>query len=293
VGKAFSNQVYSDYIRTNYTVIMKGYNYDELYGYAEGLRERLIASGKGRIKEVFLLGANYSGYVFGSSRKIYRNMLAMDKFYLTESGSDVAFAYNQAGMYSRSSPPFQTAYIGGVRAPVSIRSEQSEDYDYWSLNNIPLKTASGQFVKLKDFSSLTREVSDATISREDQQYIITVGFDFIGNYELGRLILDRNIDETNAMLPLGYTSQSGSYTYSWNQKQTNYYLIFLVVLIIYFICAILLESFKQPFVVISLIPFSFMGVFITFQIFNITADEGVFAAMILLCGIVVNATFIF
>jgi multidrug efflux pump subunit AcrB len=43
-------------------------------------------------------------------------------------------------------------------------------------------------------------------------------------------------------------------------------------------------------VVISLIPFSFIGVFIAFQIFNIPADEGVFAAMILLCGIVVNAT---
>jgi len=57
-GKAFSNQVYSDYIRTTYSVIVKGYNYDELYGYAEALRERLIVSGKGRIKEVFLLGAN-------------------------------------------------------------------------------------------------------------------------------------------------------------------------------------------------------------------------------------------
>jgi multidrug efflux pump subunit AcrB len=52
----------------------------------------------------------------------------------------------------------------------------------------------------------------------------------------------------------------------------------------------LLESFKQPFVVISLIPFSFIGVFLTFHIFRITADEGVFAALILLCGIVVNAT---
>ncbi len=47
------------------------------------------------------------------------------------------------------------------------------------------------------------------------------------------------------------------------------YLIFLVILIIYFICAILLESFKQPFVVISLIPFSFIGVFLTFHLFNI------------------------
>jgi multidrug efflux pump subunit AcrB len=137
---------------------------------------------------------------------------------------------------------------------------------------------------------VSREISDNTIRREDQQYVITVGYDFIGNYELGKLILDKNIDETNAMLPLGYNAQSGSYRFSWDQQKTNYYLIFLVILIIYFICAILLESFKQPFVVISLIPFSFIGVFITFHVFNITADEGVFAAMILLCGIVVNAT---
>jgi multidrug efflux pump subunit AcrB len=43
-------------------------------------------------------------------------------------------------------------------------------------------------------------------------------------------------------------------------------------------------------VVISLIPFSFIGVFIAFDIFNIPADEGVFAALVLLCGIVVIAT---
>ncbi|MCJ7447098.1 MAG: efflux RND transporter permease subunit [Bacteroidales bacterium] len=291
VGKAFSNQVYSDYIRTTYSVIMKGYNYDELYGYAEALRERLIVSGKGRIKEVFLLGANYGGYIFGGgSRKVYRNRLGMDKYMLAESSSDVAFAYNEARRYSRGTTSLQSAYIGGVNAPVNIRSLQSEKYDYWSLNNTPLKTLSGQYVKLKDFSSVTREVSDNTISREDQQYVITVGYDFIGNYELGSLILDRNIDETNAMLPLGYTAQSSSFSYSWDQKKTNYYLIFLVILIIYFICAVLLESFKQPLIVISLIPFSFIGVFVTFHIFNISADEGVFAAMILLCGIVVNAT---
>jgi multidrug efflux pump subunit AcrB len=61
-------------------------------------------------------------------------------------------------------------------------------------------------------------------------------------------------------------------------------------LIIYVICSILLESLKQPLTVISLIPFSFIGVFVTFFVFKITPDEGVFAAMILLCGIVVNAT---
>ncbi|MFH0842568.1 MAG: efflux RND transporter permease subunit [Bacteroidota bacterium] len=291
VGKAFSNQVYSDFIRTTYRVIMKGYNYDQLYGYAENLRERLISSGKGRIKEVFLLGAQSDGYIISAgNRKVYRNMIGMDKYLLAANNSNVAFAYNEAQKYSRGTSSLQSAYIDGVLAPVNIRSLQSEQYDYWNLNNAPLTTLSGSFVRLKDFTTVTREVSDATISREDQQYIITVGYDFIGNYELGKLILDRNIDETNSLLPLGYTAQSSSFTYWWDQAKANYFLLFLVIGIIYFICAILLESFTQPFVVITLIPFSFIGVFVTFHVFNIVADEGVFAAMILLCGIVVNAT---
>jgi multidrug efflux pump subunit AcrB len=291
VGKAFSNQVYSDYIRTTYSVIMKGYNYDELYAYSEALRDRLIISGKGRIKEVFLLGGTTGGNYIGSgSKKSYRNQLEMDKYYLTESSSDVALAFSEAQRYSRGSSPFQRAYINGELTPVTVRSLQSDQYDYWSFVNAPLKTHSGLSVKMKDFSTITREVTDNTISREDQQYVITVGYDFIGNYELGKIILDRNIDETSAMLPLGYTARTGSYSYSWNQKSANYLLIFLVILIIYFICAILLESFKQPLTVISLIPFSFIGVFLTFHLFKITPDEGVFAALILLCGIVVNAT---
>jgi len=291
VGKAFSNQVYSDYIRTTYSVIMKGYNYDELYAYSEALRERLIASGKGRIKEVFLLGSSAGGNIINmGKKKSYRNRLDMDKYYLTESSSDVAFAYNEASRFSKGATPFQSVYIGGILAPLSVKSLQSDQYDYWSFLNAPLRTHSGQTVKMKDFSSVSREVTDNTISREDQQYVISVGYDFIGNYELGKLILDRNIDETAAMLPLGYTAQSGSYTFSWDQKSANYWLIFLVILIIYFICSILLESFKQPFTVISLIPFSFIGVFLTFHLFKITPDEGVFAALILLCGIVVNAT---
>lgn len=291
VGKAFSNQVYNDNIRTTYSVIMKGYNYDELYSYSEALKERLIASGKGRIKEVFLLGGTNTGYInMGGNKKSYRNRLEMDKYYLTESSSDVALAFNEAQRFSRSAPVFKRAYINGELTPVSVKSLQSDEYDYWSFINAPLRTHSGLSVKMKDFTVVTREVTDNTISREDQQYVISVGYDFIGNYELGRLILDRNIDETSAMLPLGYTAQSGSYTFSWDQKSANYWLIILVILIIYFICSILLESFKQPFVVISLIPFSFIGVFLTFHLFKITPDEGVFAALILLCGIVVNAT---
>jgi hypothetical protein len=55
---------------------------------------------KGRIKEVFLLGENYGGFIIGGrGRKVYRNRLEMDKFHLAGSGSDVASAYSEARNY--------------------------------------------------------------------------------------------------------------------------------------------------------------------------------------------------
>jgi len=59
--------------------------------------------------------------------------------------------------------------------------------------------------------------------------------------------------------------------------------------IIYFLCAILLESLVQPFAIIFMIPVSFIGVFLTFYLFEFNFDQGGFASFILLCGIVVNA----
>ena len=224
------------------------------------------------------------------AKKNYRNRMELDKYYLTGNNSNVAFAFFEASRFSRNSAAFQNVYMNGFMAPATLKSLQSENYDYWSFRNSPIRTPSGVNVKMKDFSKVKKEITDNTISREDQQYVIYVTYDFIGNSELGRMILERNVDETSALLPLGYTAQIRGYNYSWNEKKTNYYLIFLVILIIYVICSILLESLKQPLTVISLIPFSFIGVFVTFSLFNITPDEGVFAAMILLCGIVVNAT---
>ncbi len=65
----------------------------------------------------------------------------------------------------------------------------------------------------------------------------------------------------------------------------------LIAVIIYFIGAILFESLRQPLVVISLIPISFIGVFLTFYLTGFRFDQGGFAAFVLLCGIVVNAGF--
>ncbi len=283
VGRAFSNQVGSEYISGQWTVVMKGYNYDELMGYAEDLKIRLLEHP--RIQEVYVMG---SGERY-RTKKVTRNRLSLDAAFLANNNSDLGFAYSEVNKYSRSRAPSLYPFVNDFRAPMTIKSSQSEEYDYWTVINSPVETPGGKLVKLSDFSDIKKDITDNKITREDQQYVLMVMYDFIGNYELGRIILDRNIRETKSILPLGYSADRSYYRYSWGEQKSNFYLIFLVILIIYFICAILLESFTQPLVVISLIPFSMIGVFLTFHIFRIRPDEGVLAAMLLLAGLVVNS----
>ncbi|MDX2415718.1 MAG: efflux RND transporter permease subunit [Bacteroidales bacterium] len=283
VGRAFSNNTRSDYISGSWTVTMKGYNYDQLMQYAEDLKVRLLQHP--RIQEAYIMGSSQR---YGM-KKITRNRLQLDDYYLSINRSDLRYAKSELSKYSRSNNAWTQVYVNGFSAPLTIKTSQSEEYDYWTLLNLPVPTPEGVFVKLKDFSETKQDVTDSKIVREDQQYLVQVMYDFIGNSELGSIILKRNIDETKSILPIGYSADRSYYSYSWGEKKSNFYLIFLVILIIYFICAILLESLTQPIAVISLIPLSFIGVFLTFHIFKIRPDEGVLAAMLLLAGLVVNS----
>ena len=63
----------------------------------------------------------------------------------------------------------------------------------------------------------------------------------------------------------------------------------LIVAIIYFVCAVLFESLLLPLVIIALIPVSIIGVYVIFAITGCRFDQGGFASLVMLAGIVVNA----
>ena len=47
---------------------------------------------------------------------------------------------------------------------------------------------------------------------------------------------------------------------------------------------------NQPLAIIFVIPISYIGVFLTFYLFELNFDQGGFASFVLLCGITVNAS---
>ena len=115
-----------------------------------------------------------------------------------------------------------------------------------------------------------------------------VAFNVLGSYNYTAKYIEEVTDEFNGRFPVGYRCLNN--TMRWYQDEgTQYWLILLIVVIIYFLCAILFESLRLPLVIITLIPVSFIGTFLTFYFSGVKFGTGGFASLVLLSGIVVNA----
>jgi len=278
VGRGFSNQLSSDY--KNSQIILEGYNYDQLYGYAEQLKIQLEKNE--RIKDLDILGSSsweaksiYEYSINFNYEGLGLNQVEAGQFYL----------FLKDKVYQSKLPP---VYANNELQPVSLVSDSYGIYNAWDLKNRPVTIGEKQF-KLASFGSIGKQKSGNDIFKTNQQYQLVVAYNFIGPEPLSKIVREQQEKELTKILPLGYSIRQFKWG-GWDKKEKKqYFLIFLVILIIYFICSILFESLLQPLAIISIIPVSFIGVFLTFYLFDFNFDQGGFASFILLCGIVVNA----
>ena len=110
--------------------------------------------------------------------------------------------------------------------------------------------------------------------------------------KFGSQVLNQTLKDVTQKFLLGYRSEhTGSNWSLQSDNSTNYaFLLLLILTIIYFVCSILFESLRQPFIIISVISISFIGVFLTFYLFELNFDQGGLAIFVLLSGITVNAS---
>jgi len=171
---------------------------------------------------------------------------------------------------------------------ISLKAIKADEFDVWNFNNLPV-IVNKQILKTPVISKIKKQKTGNNIHKHNQQYQLILSYDFIVPELLAKKVREKHINEANSILPLGYKCKEQEYGW-WNKdNKKQYYLLFVIILIIYFICSILFESFKQPLAIIAMIPISFIGVFLTFYLFDFNFDQGGFASFILLSGIVVNA----
>ena len=261
---------------------LKGYNYDMLYDYCLELEERLSANP--RVTDLGIDGP--SRYSSGGTSKEFLITYDYDRMALYGISPTSAFRILSDRLYSNSAGYYVDG--NGSRTEVRIVSDDSEDFDVWHLENEYIRIDSTD-IRFSEIGKIQSRNSGNNIYRSNQEYILCVTYNFIGSQRLEERLMDSEISRLNSgVLPIGFSATSPQY--EWSQKaKKQWMLLILVTVIIYMICAVLFESLLQPLAIISLIPVSFIGIFLAFRLTGTTFDQGGFASMIMLAGIVVNA----
>jgi len=283
VGKGFSNN--NNYLQsTNFRLTAKGYNYDELNAWADTLSNMLLEHP--RIQEVFVRENSQ-----WRKKPAYEYKIDLNKQQLTLRNSNSLQTYNNLKNLSLSLSPNTYAYVGGRYEPIRLENEQSQNFDIWQIKNEPIKNLSDKPFKLKDIARIEKVPTEENIYKENQEYLRVVEFQYTGSQKFGNLYLDKCLKELNQKLPLGFSFKKSNYSFLLNKQAKDYsLLLLLVVLFIYIITSSLFESFTQPFIILSVIPISFIGVFLVFYLFDFNFDQGGMASFLLLSGITVNSS---
>jgi multidrug efflux pump subunit AcrB len=279
--QGFSNDVRES--AGNYRIEMYGYNYDELYAWAEQLRTTLLT--RRRIKEV-LINSEFSWYK-DDYQEYYFNL---NKARLAE--ENILPGELFASLY----PVFgKDIYAGSIvvdneMEKLKLTSRQSKDYDIWSMQYVP-QHIRGVPYKLAELATVEKGQMPQRVAKVNQQYRLCVQYEYIGASNQGTTIQEEVLEEFNESLPMGYSAKAEKYSWSWGNKDSGQYLLLLlIIVIIFFTSSILFNSLKQPLAIIFVIPVSYIGVFLTFYWFRLNFDQGGFASFVLLCGITVNAS---
>ena len=281
VGQGFSQNL-GDNETPTFSVAMYGYNYNELAKQAEILKAKLEKHP--RVQQV---NTNKSPSMFGQ-KSLYEYVLQTDGQRMALQNISPKDLYQQLQSQNARPQPDHFAFINERYEPIKIIPVQSQHFDLWQLDNQPFKKDSISY-KLKSFAKIERQKVTPEIHKENQQYIRLVSFEYFGSSRFGEKFLNETLDNFRPNLPLGYTVKRQDYNWWSSETRKQYELIGLVMVLIYVICAIIFESLRQPFALISLIPLSFIGVFLAFYWFDFNFDQGGYASFVLLSGNVVCA----
>lgn len=267
----------------NYRIRMFGYNYDELFELAEGLKEKLLTYR--RIKEV-LINSEFSWYKDDYqefSFKLNKERMAQEDIFPIE-------------LFASLRPVFERdRYTGNIVVDneterLKLASRQSRDFDIWNMQYVP-QYVKGVPYKLAELATVEKGQMPQKVAKENQQYVLCLQYEYIGASNQGNRIQERVLKEYNQQLPMGYKSEKADYSWGWGKKENKQYLLLLlIIVIIFFTTSILFNSLKQPLAIIFVIPISYIGVFLTFYWFKLNFDQGGFASFVLLCGITINAS---
>lgn len=272
--RGFSNSLNLQYRSSR--IEIAGYNYDRLYRIAEDMCKTMRQNG--RVTDLTIETPGHENQEDEFYMRYDKERMALYGFDLYPTHRTLKELLSGYDIER-----YRDKYI---TADMHLKSAAKDKFDLWHLQNAYLKV-NGTDTKLSDFMEIERREAKNCIPKRNQEYILRVAFNVLGSYTYTSKYIEKITKEYNAKMPVGYRCLNTSYGW-YEDNGTQYWLILLIIVIIFFICAILFESLRLPLVIISLIPVSFIGTFLTYYFSGLEFGTGGFASLVLLSGLTVN-----
>ena len=168
---------------------------------------------------------------------------------------------------------------------VTMQADPKYRLDTESLNNVFVRSNSGEMAPLSQFVNLTRVYSSEVLNRFNMYSSIAVNGTAADGYSSGDAI--KAIQEVAAqVLPKGYGYEFDGITREEAQTGSNTVIIFgICILLIYLILSALYESFLIPFAVILSVPCGLMGSFLLAKMMGMENNIYLQTGIIMLIGL--------
>ncbi|MBN2528641.1 MAG: efflux RND transporter permease subunit [Deltaproteobacteria bacterium] len=182
---------------------------------------------------------------------------------------------------------------------IYVRFEKRYRQDVRELERMPVPTPAGKTVPLWNIASITFGPGPVTISRKNQQRMVTIACSLKDTYigkdgkphgkDLGASIarVQKRLNAYNWPDEMGFEVGGTAEDFIESFIALGFALM-VSVLLVYMVMASQFESFREPFIILFTVPLALIGVVLIFSITGNNLDVSALIGVIMLVGIVVN-----
>ncbi len=206
---------------------------------------------------------------------------------------------SELGLTGRDISQAIQANVGGARAGVfreggdefdiTVRLQESDRMSTLDLENIPVRTASGNVVPVSTVIDQEASRGPESINRINGQRVTYISANLESGYTLGEAVDAIRADLSTLSMPAGFSIVYGGEYEEQQKAQTDYIIsIIMAFILIYMVMAAQFERFLDPLIVMFSVPVSIVGVIPIMLLTNTTFNMQSIMGVIMLIGIVVN-----
>ena len=178
---------------------------------------------------------------------------------------------------------------GGEQFPIMVRLRPEDRLSVKDLDNVSIRTPSGQAVPLSTLISTKRGRGPTEIDRINGQRVTYISATLTSDAVLGEVVERARDDLSSLTLPEGFSITFGGEYREQQKAQTDFMIaIIMALVLIYMVMAGQFERFLDPLIVMFSVPLVLVGVLPTLVLTGTTINIQSVMGFVMLIGIVVN-----